>query len=403
MAFVHAVLQEPILESLRQGKSMPIIQRCPECRNFAAARVQVCSCGKRLPTGKGRRFYLKKDINRERHFRSLPSGTTLMEAESLYHEWITSLGVRSTKTEKAPLSIRTVADIYLNRLQVEGRSYFPNSKLFLGRLCAALGGDTPANDVTVPLARDIQTRLRNGGASPAYVDRHLAIYKAAWNYVIPEQQNPWNAVKFFRPDNNLVRWLSEKEIADLLLAATVTHHNSPPYFREIILIAIHTGMREENVLGLHTDQTDFDARLIRVTQKRGRQHTVPMNTIIYEALCRICPHDGGYYFPNLKTGEPYTAIRKTFATCKKLAGIDRPFRFHDLRHHAATTLLRKTKNLPLVGKILGHRSIVTTMRYAHVLDDDMREAVESLVLVDNNHDNNHAESATRNILPFRRN
>lgn len=52
------------------------------------------------------------------------------------------------------------------------------------------------------------------------------------------------------------------------------------------------------------------------------------------------------------------------------------FRFHDLRHTFATRMLRQTGNLKLVSRLLGHKDIATTMRYAHVLVDDMRDALE---------------------------
>lgn len=53
------------------------------------------------------------------------------------------------------------------------------------------------------------------------------------------------------------------------------------------------------------------------------------------------------------------------------------FRFHDLRHTLATRMLRQTRDLKLVGKLLGHKSIETTSRYAHVLVDDMRSDLNS--------------------------
>jgi site-specific recombinase XerD len=52
------------------------------------------------------------------------------------------------------------------------------------------------------------------------------------------------------------------------------------------------------------------------------------------------------------------------------------FRFHDHRHDFATKLLRETGNLRLVQKALGHASIKTTTRYAHVLDSEVADAME---------------------------
>lgn len=52
------------------------------------------------------------------------------------------------------------------------------------------------------------------------------------------------------------------------------------------------------------------------------------------------------------------------------------FRFHDFRHDFGTKVLRETGNLKLVQKALNHRDIKSTLRYAHVLDEDIAAAVE---------------------------
>ncbi|MGB6948960.1 MAG: tyrosine-type recombinase/integrase, partial [Methyloceanibacter sp.] len=60
--------------------------------------------------------------------------------------------------------------------------------------------------------------------------------------------------------------------------------------------------------------------------------------------------------------------------CKK-AGVEN-FRFHDIRHDVGTKLLRDTGNLKLVQRALNHADIKTTTRYAHVLDEEVANALE---------------------------
>lgn len=59
------------------------------------------------------------------------------------------------------------------------------------------------------------------------------------------------------------------------------------------------------------------------------------------------------------------------------AGVEN-FHVHDLRHTAATRLLRTTGNLVMSQKLLGHSQITTTTRYAHVTKDDLRQAMEDV-------------------------
>ncbi|WP_430523398.1 tyrosine-type recombinase/integrase [Rhizobium binxianense] len=52
------------------------------------------------------------------------------------------------------------------------------------------------------------------------------------------------------------------------------------------------------------------------------------------------------------------------------------FRLHDCRHDRATKLLRETRNLKLVQRVLNHANITTTVKYAHVMDEEVATALE---------------------------
>ncbi|AZB63901.1 site-specific integrase [Cereibacter sphaeroides] len=67
-------------------------------------------------------------------------------------------------------------------------------------------------------------------------------------------------------------------------------------------------------------------------------------------------------------------IAEEFRAALEAAGIP-DFRFHDLRHTFATRMLRRTGNLKLVSRLLGHSNIQTTSRYGHVLNEDMADAM----------------------------
>jgi integrase len=64
---------------------------------------------------------------------------------------------------------------------------------------------------------------------------------------------------------------------------------------------------------------------------------------------------------------------------KKLKDESLPYvNFHTLRHTAATWILQKTNNLRITKEILGHANINTTLKYAHVLDEEKRNALTSV-------------------------
>jgi integrase len=71
----------------------------------------------------------------------------------------------------------------------------------------------------------------------------------------------------------------------------------------------------------------------------------------------------------------YSGVKIAWRRLRKRAGVV-GFRFHDFRHDLGTKVLRVTGNLKLVQRLLNHASIKTTTRYAHVLDDEVAEAME---------------------------
>lgn len=73
----------------------------------------------------------------------------------------------------------------------------------------------------------------------------------------------------------------------------------------------------------------------------------------------------------------YSGVQSYWRRHRNRAGLG-DFRFHDFRHDLGTKLLRKTGNLKMVQKALNHRNIKTTTRYAHVMDDDLRDGLESV-------------------------
>ena len=75
-------------------------------------------------------------------------------------------------------------------------------------------------------------------------------------------------------------------------------------------------------------------------------------------------------------GKPLSSVKTAWsATCRR-AGIK--CRFHDLRHTFASWYLKKRKNLAALQKLLGHKEITMTMRYAHIIEDDLLEEVEAM-------------------------
>ena len=122
---------------------------------------------------------------------------------------------------------------------------------------------------------------------------------------------------------------------------------------------------------------DFTRGVIHVRQtKTDRDRVVPMNREVREMLERQ-PKASGYVFPSPKTGGRLIDIKHKFDEARTAAGI-KDFRFHDLRHTAATRLADAGVNVVVIAEILGHSDIRTTKRYSHAMEEAKREAMEKL-------------------------
>ena len=156
--------------------------------------------------------------------------------------------------------------------------------------------------------------------------------------------------------------------------------------RPVVILAIHTDMRRGELLSLRWANVDFERGLIHVMNsqreqtKSGHSRSIPMNGIARRELLGLHRETGQteYVFFNDKTKKPRTDLKNGFGTACVIAGLD-DFRFHDLRHTAATRLADAGTNTREIMAILGHRCIQTSARYTHATDEGLRRAMEALV------------------------
>ena len=104
-----------------------------------------------------------------------------------------------------------------------------------------------------------------------------------------------------------------------------------------------------------------------------------MEPIVRTALLELREKagDAEYVFVNPDTGTRYTDVKKAFSAACRQAGIT-DFRFHDLRHTFGTRLADAGVDVVKIKELMGHASIVTTMRYIHATDQGKRGAITVL-------------------------
>jgi integrase len=150
-----------------------------------------------------------------------------------------------------------------------------------------------------------------------------------------------------------------------------------------------SGMRLKECITLRWSEVNFGTRQIVRTGKGGRRVTFPITDTVREILFPLQGQHDEFAFTyicrctNRRTGKmkgeryplSYNGTKSAWQRIRTGAGVE-GFRFHDFRHDFGSKLLRDSGNVKLVQKALNHADIKSTLRYAHVLDEEIAEAIE---------------------------
>lgn len=227
---------------------------------------------------------------------------------------------------------------------------------------------------------------REQGVTPATINRELSMLSAAINYARREWgweiDNPVRGRKLKEPEGR-VRWITREEAQRLIEAAEDARR--APHLADFIRLALHTGCRRGELLGLEWSRVDFQMGLIHLEAahtKSKRRRSIPLNAIARQALlsrmefrASYCP-ESPWVFCH-KNGRRIADVKNSFAGACRRAGI-KDFRIHDMRHTCAAWLVSAGVPLTEVRELLGHASVTMTERYAHLAPENVRTAVTLL-------------------------
>jgi len=233
------------------------------------------------------------------------------------------------------------------------------------------------NDISTEMIEKYKIK-RSETIKPASVNKELTALKHLFNKAIEWgylRENPVAIVKKLKVSQKKYRFLSLEEI-NLVL------ENCPEYLYPILLTGIHTGLRKSELFRLEWSDIDFERGVLTVTAK-GEEHTksylnreIPMTSQLIDCLKAI-PRVSNWVFIK-ENGDRYAGyIKRSLKTAVKRAGI-KAFTLHDLRHTFASHLVMDGVDLPTVQKLMGHADISTTMIYAHLAPDHLKNAIDRL-------------------------
>ncbi|MBY0355241.1 MAG: site-specific integrase [Rickettsiales bacterium] len=215
--------------------------------------------------------------------------------------------------------------------------------------------------------------------SPASVNRYLAALSHAFTIAVKEwgwlEDNPVRKVSRPREAGGRVRFLSDAERVALLKICR--ENTRSPYLYTVVVVALSTGARLGEILGLKWADVDFRRGVITLHEtKNGERRVLPLTGHALETM-RIHENsrrtDTELVFPN-RAGNKPASIRKAFDNALVEAEIE-DFHFHDLRHSAASYLAMNGASLAEIAEVLGHKTLQMVKRYAHLSEAHTSQVV----------------------------
>jgi integrase len=199
------------------------------------------------------------------------------------------------------------------------------------------------------------------GVKNATILYDLALLSRLFNFArsdwgMESLQNPVSLISKPKPDKGRERRLEIGEEERLL-------QFSPKYFRPVILFALATAMRREEIASLKWNNVNLDNRSILLTDtKNNETRTVPLSKEAVNILKNILKKEDKELVFSIKAQVFTNTMNET---CKK-AGIEN-LRFHDLRHEAISRLFENTDlDLMEIRAITGHKTLQMLVRYTHL-------------------------------------
>jgi integrase len=240
-------------------------------------------------------------------------------------------------------------------------------------------GETNLTSISPKMISRYKVLRKDEGAAPGSINKELAMLSKAFSLAFKEwewlKDNPVSRVQREKLDNEIDRWLTDDEEVRLL-------ENCPKWLSEIILFCLHTGLRKSELLSLEWSRVSFSRKTILIQEtKNGKPKTLPLNKValgVLEQRSKVKSIKNDLVFLTRKgTKLCGYNLRRAFKNARKGAKIEN-FRFHDLRHTFATRLAQAGVDLYKISKLLGHKDIKMTQRYAHHCPDSLRDGVEIL-------------------------
>jgi len=223
--------------------------------------------------------------------------------------------------------------------------------------------------------------LRGKKRSPSTVNRYLAALSHCFTIAVKEWEwiddSPMRKVRKPTEPRGRVRFLSDDERERLLVSCKESESS---LLYPIVVLALSTGARRTEILTLKWNQIDLQRGQITLYETKNNEiRSLPLAGLalkLIKNLSKVRRIDTDLLFPGKNRKEPVN-IRWIWEVALKKAEIEH-FRFHDLRHSAASYLAMNGATLAEIAEVLGHKTLAMVKRYAHLSESHTSKVVEKM-------------------------
>ncbi len=293
----------------------------------------------------------------------------------------------------ATITLSELATEYLE--QYQGRDH---SRVYRVRFWVERLGNTRLTDIKPHLVRQhledyasgrvrtyggigkdlkVKTKTLDKRRAPASVNRMKAALAALLAYAREKEYlvgpSVTSVIPTLKENNKRTRFLTEDERTRLLRACRASDYDR---LYLLAILALTSGCRLGELITLRWSDIDFaDKSIYLAHTKNDDPRKIPLARPALEELRKFRGIGEALVFPGKRrTRRPFVGFRKHWNEARKVADVA-DVRFHDNRHTVASNLAMKGYSLFQIGEILGHRSVQTTKRYAHLSTDHKREII----------------------------
>jgi len=294
---------------------------------------------------------------------------------------------------------RTLSELiesYLMRLEADDKS--PHTLSCYGRdlgLLVAFAGNIQGSALTADLlarfllSAPVTTTHTGAPRGEASLGRIKACLRSFGRYVAnvgATGRDPADWIKIKRHDREAPSFLSPAEVKALLKAVATRKGEAAERDLVMLRVLLGTGIRLAELVGLDIGDVRLDEKQLRIRRAKGGKPQVRfLNTELRAVLRKYVQRrrkemaeTDALFLSNRNRRISTRQVQERMSLWLAWTGLDGKISVHGLRHTFATLLYGRTKNLLLVSKALGHARVTTTQVYAHITDDDLEDALESL-------------------------